>query len=190
MGFRDRFLFAPDRDGNGLRTGVMAEFSPGALVTGRAEIGYLRYHTLLSGADYGGPSYNLGLGFNRGGFAIDLAGARGIEFSFDPGQGFYVSNGLDVNLQWRLRNWDVFGWTQLRRLNPRGPLALREAPRFIQGYKAGLARRFGESTRVGVDVEQYSNDGGDGFSGVRSTVFFSYGSTRLLRLDRPLPGGF
>jgi len=45
-------------------------------------------------------------------------------------------------------------------------------------------------TRIGADVERYVTGGRGGFSGVRTTMFLTYGSTRLQRLDRPLPGGF
>jgi hypothetical protein len=188
--FQDRFLYAPLRDGNGLRVSALAEFSPMALLAGRVEIGYLKYTTLITRAEYGGPGYNFGLSLNKAGVVLDVSGARAIEFSFDPGQGYYISNGLDVTLVWRLQSWDVFSWGQLRLLQPQGPLSAREAPRVIRGFKGGIARRFGTSTRIGTDIEYYSTAGGDGFSGVRSTIFFSYGSTRLLRLDRPLPGGF
>ena len=40
--FRDRFLFAPDRDGNGMNLSAVAQFSPRALVSGRVEVGYLK----------------------------------------------------------------------------------------------------------------------------------------------------
>ena len=58
-------------------------------------MGYLGYKTVLTGATYGGPAYNLGLAL-RGHLAVDVSGRRAIEFSFDPGKGFFVSNGIEV----------------------------------------------------------------------------------------------
>jgi hypothetical protein len=189
--YRDRFLFASDRDGNGVRALIGGEFSPRALLSGRAEVGYLRYETLRSRARFGGPAYNLGLSFARTPVFLDVSGRRSIEFSFDPGQGFYVSNGLDaLSVFTAGAAWEAFGRASVRGLSPRGPLATREPSRTIETFKAGLVRRFGLSTRVGADVERYVTGGPGGFSGVRTTMFLTYGSTRLQRLDRPLPGGF
>jgi len=189
--YRDRFLFASDRDGNGIRALVGGEFSPRALLSGRAEVGYLRYVTVRSKVRYGGPAYNLGLSFAKAPVFLDVSGRRSIEFSFDPGQGFYVSNGLDVFSVLTLgAAWEGFGRASVRGLSPRGPLATREPFRAIETYKAGLVRRFGLTTRIGADVERYVTGGRGGFSGVRATMFLIYGSTRLQRLDRPLPGGF
>ena len=56
-GFRDRFLFAPDRDGDGVNVMAGAAFSPRALLSGRAEVGYLGYTTVQTGTQYGGPAY-------------------------------------------------------------------------------------------------------------------------------------
>ncbi len=189
--FRDRFLFAPDRDGNGVRALIGGEFSPRALLAGRAEVGYLQYETVQSGARYGGPTYNLGLSLIKSPVFLDVSGRRSIEFSFDPGQGFYVSNGIDVYSVLTLGSaWEAFGRASVRGMSPQGPLATREPFRGIETYKAGLVRRFGLSTKIGTDVERYVTGGPGGFSGVRATVFLIYGSTRLQRLDRPLPGGF
>lgn len=190
-GYRDRFLQAPERDGNGLRALIGGTFSPRALLSGRAEVGYLQYETVRGRARYGGPAYNLGLTFSRTPLLLDVSGRRSIDFSFDPSQGFYVSNGLDVFSLLSLGAvWEVFGRASFRGLSPRGPSAAREPFRVIEGYKSGLVRRLGLTTRVGADVERYVTGGLGGFSGVRATMFLIYGSTRLQRLDRPLPGGF
>lgn len=189
--YSDRFLFSPDRDGNGLRALVGGVFSPRALLSGRADVGYLRYVARQSGARFGGPAYNLGLSFSRSPLFVDVSGRRWIDFSFDPGQGFYVSNGVDVFSVLSLgAAWEGFGRASLRGLSPRGPLAAREPFRIIESYKTGLVRRFGRWTRLGVDAERYVTGGPGGFSGLRTTMFLIYGSTRLQRLDRPLPGGF
>ena len=39
--YKDRFLFAPERDGDGTRLLVGGQFSPRALLSGRVEAGYL-----------------------------------------------------------------------------------------------------------------------------------------------------
>jgi hypothetical protein len=190
--YTDRFLYAPLRNGNGTRYMFSAQFQPLALLAGRAEVGYLKYRALSTRAEYGGPAYNVGLSLTRAPVYLDISGRRTIEYSFDPSQGFYVSSGIDVYSGFSLgTRWEAFGRGSLRRLEPRGFLALQEPFRGIQLYKAGLVRRFGSVLRVGADVERYITGGPGGFDGVRTTVFMIYGgSTRLQRLDRPLPGGF
>jgi hypothetical protein len=189
--YRDRFLFAPDRDGNGLRLMAGGQFAPRALLAGRAEVGYLRYRTVQSNAEYGGPAYNVGLSLIKAPVFLDVSGRRTIEYSFDPGRGFYVSNGIDVfSLVTLGTSWEGFGRASVRGMSPKGPLAANEPFRGIELYKVGLARRFGAMTKVGTDIERYVTGGPGGFSGVRWTVFMIYGTTRLQRLDRPLPGGF
>lgn len=189
--YRDRFLFASNRDGNGLRVMAGGQFSPRALLSGRAEAGFLRYRTVETNQDYGGPAYNVGLTFTKAPVFLDVSGRRTIEYSFDPGRGFYVSNAADVFTTVAMRTtWELFGRASVRTMEPRGLLAQDEPFRAIELYKAGLARRFGVATRIGTDVERYVTGGPGGFRGVRWTVFMMYGSTRLQRLDRPLPGGY
>jgi len=192
--YTDRFLYAPERDGNGLRYMVGVSFQPLALISGRAEVGYMTHRPVRFGVDYGGPAYNLGLSFARAPFYFDVSGRRTIEYSFDPSKGYYVSNGIDfygsVALGARAR-WEAFGRAQVRGMDPRGLLALQEPFRALELYKGGLVRRFGEILRIGTDIERYVTGGPGGFDGVRATVFMVFGgSTRLQRLDRPLPGGY
>jgi hypothetical protein len=192
--FTDRFLYASERDGNGLRAMAGATFQPLALIAGRADFGYMKYKAIRVGTDYGGPAYNVGLSFTRAPFFFDVSGRRTIEFSFDPSQGFYVSDGIDffgtIALGNRAR-WEMFGRAQVRSMEPRGPLATREPFRGLELYKGGLVRRFGDILRIGADIERYVTGGPGGFDGVRSTIFMILGgSTRLQRLDRPLPGGY
>lgn len=191
FGFRDRFLFAPDRDGNGMYFLAGFAFSPRALFTGHVQAGYLGYTVLKTATRYGAPGYNVGLSYARPALLLDLTGQRAVEYSFDPGQGFYLSNSIEGLAILRLSSkWELFERSSLRHLTPQGNLALNESARDVIFHKGGLARKFSAATKIGVDAEWYKNGGGGGFSGLRTTIFFTYGSTRLLRLDRPLPGGF
>lgn len=189
--FHDRFIFAPERDGNGLRVLFGGDFAPRALLSGRAEVGYLRYQPLQTGVNFGGPAYNLGLSLAKSPLFLNVTGRRTVEFSFDPSKGYFVSTDIDVFSSLTLkRSWEAFARGVVRGLSPRGDFVNLEPDRRIDLFKAGLARTFGVSTKIGVDVEKYKTGGPGGFSGLRTTLFFIYGTTRLQRLDRPLPGGF
>ena len=138
----------------------------------------------------------LGLSVRRGRRSSSTSRARRtIEFSFDPGQGFYVSDGIDVYSAVALGTQELGG---LRR-GPRcaawsraGHCRLQEPFRALELYKGGLARRFGELVQASAPTSSVTSTGGPGgFDGVRATLFLVYGgTTRLQRLDRPLPGGF
>ncbi|MGD9904519.1 MAG: outer membrane beta-barrel protein [Vicinamibacterales bacterium] len=184
----DRFINAPERDGNGYRLLFGTQFEPRALISGRALAGFMRYTTLQSGRDFGGPTYVVGLTTSRGPFLMDVSGSRIVDFSFDPSRGFYIVSNLETFLSLRLRSgWDLLGrggW---------GTLSSREVPggdstRRIWSVRGALARRLIQSSQVGLEVERYTWAGEGGFSGVRMTAFLTYGSNRLQKLDRPVPG--
>ena len=121
---------------------------------------------------------------------LDVSGRRTVEYSFDPGRGFYVSNSLDVFSTITMRAWELFGRAGVRGMQPKGLLADDEIFRAIEIYKVGLVRKLGSSSRIGADIERYKTGGPGGFHGVRTTLFLVYGTTRLQRLDRPLPGEY
>ena len=139
------------------------------------------------------PRTLLGLSVTRAPFFLDVSGRRTIEYSFDPGQGFYVSDGIDVYSAVALgTRWEIFG----ARLGSRHGAARAAGGTTSRSARssctrAGLARSLGQLFKLGADVERYVTGGPGGFDGVRATVFLVYGgTTRLQRLDRPLPGGF
>ena len=45
-------------------------------------------------------------------------------------------------------------------------------------------------SRLGVEVERYYYGGEGGFSGTRAVAFLTFGTLRLQKLDRPVPGAF
>lgn len=188
---RDRFIFAPERDGDGYTLLGGFQFNTSALVGGRIQGGVLRYDTKASNGSYGGPTYNVGLTVARNPVLLDVSGTRRIDFSFDPDKGFYVSTGIDAFSIVRLRSaWELFGRGSWRRLSPQGPRAEIEGEGTLQVYKGGLARGFGSHVKIGVEAERYVARGPAPFTAVRGIVFLTYGTTRLQRLDRPLPGEF
>lgn len=184
----DRFINAPDRDGNGYRVLAGTQFEPRALVSGRALIGFMRYHTLATGRDFGGPTYLVGLTTSRGPLLVDLSGSRIVDFSFDPSRGFFISSNADAFMSLTLRSgWDLLGRGSWSTLSSR-EVAGGDTSRRIWNVRGALARRLVQSSQIGVEFERYTWAGEGGFSGLRMAAFLSYGSSRLQKLDRPLPG--
>jgi hypothetical protein len=188
---RSRFLYNPAGDGNGFRFLVGGEFSPGALFSGRAQVGYMRYTTVQTQRTYSAPSYLVGLSLDRGPVFFDVSGSRVIDLSFDPSRGFYVTTGLDAYSSFRIgRSWETFLRGSLRHLTPQGFISGDQQVKRISITKGGVAYRLGRLIRVGSEVERYNWGAPGAFHGVRVTAFVIYGAGRVIRLDRPLPGEF
>ena len=190
--YTDRFLYAPERDGNGLRYMVGVPFQPLALISGRAEVGYMNYKPVRdpsrlrrSGVQSRAvvrPGAVLPRRLRPANHRVQLRSERA---STCP----TASTSTGGRARGAAR-WEAFGRGPVRGMEPRGLLALQEPFRALELYKGGLVRRFGEILRIGADIERYVTGGPGGFDGVRATVFIVLGgSTRLQRLDRPLPGG-
>ena len=108
--FYDRFINAPERDGNGYRAYVGGQFNPRALVSGRALVGLMHFETQSTGRTYTGPTYNIGLTTSKGPVLIDVTGSRIVDYSFDNTQGFYISSSLDTFIGVRTQSgWDLMG---------------------------------------------------------------------------------
>jgi hypothetical protein len=52
----------------------------------------------------------------------------------------------------------------------------------------GFSYELGPLTRVGVNAEQFVDRSDAPWTALRAIVFVTYGTDRLFRLDRPLPG--
>ena len=191
--YTDRFLYAPARDGDGLRLMFGGQFSPQALISGRAEVGYLKYKTVISRAEYGGPAYT----------ARAVGDARAVL----PRRLGPAHHRVQLRSRDKASTCPTASTSTRPSRSARGGRFSREV-RFAAWSRADRCRlrsRSGHSSctrrvwlaasascsSVGADVERYVTGGPGGFDGVRATVFLVYGgTTRLQRLDRPLPGGF
>ena len=188
--FDDRFLYAPERDGNGYEVFAGVGFDSAALLAGYARAGILHYKNKLLQTEFTSPSYLLGLQFSRGALFIDVQGSSDVDYSPDR-VGYYLSNGLDTYAMYQSqRKIDLFLRWSVRGIYPRGLVAAFEEERGVQLMKAGFAVRATRWVRVGAEVERYSYTGAGAFKGTRAIGFLIYGTDRLQRLDRTLPGDF
>jgi hypothetical protein len=189
--FDDRFLFAPSRDGSGYRAAAGFQMGTSALISGYARAGILHYRAKSNAAEFTSPSYTVGLVFARRSLLIDIRGSRDVGYSFDPTRGYMVTDGVDGYLTYDAAEvWSFFVRGSFRGVTPKGAGAELEPFTGITLFKGGFARRIGQWLRLGTDYERYVYGGTGGFSGTRVIGFLMYGSDRLQRLDRPLPGDF
>jgi hypothetical protein len=175
---RDRFELSPDRDSDSIRIVPSITFSPLALVSGRAAVGFQRRRFLTSGEpDFSGTVAFVDLNYTllaRTRFTV--AARRELEYSYLVGQHEYLDAEVTGSVTQRIGDaWDVGGslgrarLTYPRRATPTTAGA-PEPPVFPDetiltrgldvGYNVGRAR-------IGFHVErrERATDGGPLFRG-------------------------
>jgi hypothetical protein len=164
---RDRFDLSRDRDSDGFRIVPTLTFSPLALISGRASIGFQQRKFLTGGQpDFSGTIAFADLNYTLlARTRFTAAARRQLEYSYLVGQYQYVTNELTGSITQRLGDaWDVGGslgrghLTYRTPTTPGTPLYPDETiltRSFDVGYNVGRAR-------VGFRVEhrQRLSDGG------------------------------
>jgi hypothetical protein len=188
----DRFEFSPQRDADSLQVLGTVTMAPPALVSGAALVGYRHFESPQSGAqDFDGLVANVFLAYVRESRTqVMLTFDRGPWFSYSENQGYFLMTSTSARyLQAISQNWDVsvFGGFSVLDFTVAGLSDADGENRRRTDLGGGFARRIGEFTRVGLDVNRIITRGSSAFDGWRAVAFVVYGSDRLQRLDRPLP---
>jgi hypothetical protein len=107
-----RFVTETDRNSEDLMITPVVEFSPVALINGRAAVGYLR-RTFSNGTEpFSGANVFIDLGYvllGRTRFAV--TGVRKLEYSYLPGLNDYVQTTIGITVTQRVGDaWDVSGF--------------------------------------------------------------------------------
>jgi hypothetical protein len=190
---RDRFELSPDRDGDGYRTYGGVEFDPQAFLSGAAMIGRRTFTSPTSGSpSFSGMFASAQLAYaNQDRTRLVVGIDRDLAFSFNTNLSYYVLNSMDVGLTQRISSRLSLAATYARHTLGynalTGPVDKNPDAR-QQSVTGGLSFRVGTLTRVGVDVDHTRRLGGESWNATRVVAFFAYGTDRLQRLDRPLPG--
>jgi hypothetical protein len=154
---RDRFDHSPDRDSDTLRVMPTVTFSPLAILSGSAALGYRKFTTLDPAVpDYHGFVATLTLGTTlREKHHIDTVFARDVQYSYEEDTRFYVETGVQGT--W---TWEVAGPIDLRlngsrsRLHYQSPTLTEATDDDITfSYGAGVAWRLREHFKVGVNAD-------------------------------------
>jgi hypothetical protein len=180
---RDRFELSPDRNSDSFRIAPSVTFSPLALVSGRASLGYQRRKFLAGGQpDFSGTIAFVDLNYTLlGRTQFTVAAQRQLEYSYLVGQYQYVNAGVTGSVVQRLADaWDIggsFGRTRLTYSqvvapgNPTAPLFPDETILVASGnigYNVGRAR-------IGFLVEHRRRAAGS--AGTRAYERLRMGST-------------
>jgi hypothetical protein len=182
---KDRFDQALFRDSQSVAVMPGVEFKPLALISGTAAVGirHLKPDSGEVGAFRGFVS-DVALNYQlRDLMRVSVLARRDVEYSFEAGQPYYLSNGLRLSLTQALgAGWDVVvhgGRTTLDyRASIEGTASAEHRLDRLWAYGLGVGRRLGDAVRIGVDIEQVireSTAAGRGYDGLRSGGSLTYG---------------
>jgi hypothetical protein len=157
---RDRFVSTPDRDSDSVRVAPSVEFSPRALISGRASIGFQR-RKFLTGTtqEFNGTVANVDLTYTlRGSTQFAVGVNRQLEYSYLVGQSDYLVSGFTTSVTHRFGDsWDLggsFGRSRLSYSQEATPLAqarvFPDETYLSSGGEVGYNIR---NARVGFHVE-------------------------------------
>ncbi|MQA29570.1 MAG: outer membrane beta-barrel protein [Luteitalea sp.] len=152
---REEFEFSPFRDARTVRVVPVVEFSPFALVSGRAAVGFRSFtpndptvppfEGLVAAVDLG---YTM-----RGATRLSVRADRDVTYSYDPRQPYYLLNGYQVGLAQRLTDTlDATASYRQQRLNYRSVAASTQQD-IATSITVGLSQIVNRHTRFGVVLE-------------------------------------
>ena len=180
----DRFESARVRDSDSLSVVPGLQFKPLAIVAGSAAVGFRRFRTLDDDApDYTGLVAHVDLQYiARDATKFAARVARDVDYSFEPLQPFYVATSRLLTVTQALGyDWDAVGRLGYDTLAYRGFESLgleRGRTDRVSIFGAGIGRRFGDSLRIGVDVD-YARRSSDvaarSYNGMRAGGSVTYG---------------
>jgi len=160
---RARFRFSPVRDSDTVRLTSGVDFSPFALVSGSARVGFRKLEMLGPGVpDYRGLVASADLGYTLLGttqFSVGLG--RDIFYSFDVQQPYYLQTGLTLTATQHVAGpWDVQARWNGQRLEYRQVATADNATGSgrtdrVTFYGGGIGYRLGHTTRLGLSLDAY-----------------------------------
>src|SRR5215208_2651220 len=100
---RDRFIVSPGRDADGIRIATGFEFKPFALISGKGEVGYRRFHTLSAVVpDYQGPAASADLAYVLRATRLAVRVEHDVTYSFEALEPYYLLTDVAVSVTQRL----------------------------------------------------------------------------------------
>ncbi len=183
----DDFTRSPERNADSFALLPAVEFTPKALISGRAQVGYRRFRTLdptLPG--YAGIVADVGLGYRFGDRTrVTLDVLRDVRYSYEPLEPYFVVNSIGGSATQQIaRRFDLsVGTSRLsysyRTFDGLGSVVARPARvDLIHTYSASVGYRLGRGTRIGFGGSLYvrdSNQPGRSYEGLRFGTDVTYG---------------
>ncbi len=182
---QDRFEFSPSRDSNSTAVSGTVDFDPYALIKGSATVGYRDFQPLSAGlADYKGVVATADLTYTLlGSTKFEFNVLRDVEYSYDVTQPYYIETGFDLSISQQIYGpLDLIvrgGLHQLAYRDQAGAV-VEVANRVddVNSYGGGLGYHFGDSSRLGFNVDRIyrdSDEPGHRYNDLRFGTSFTYG---------------
>jgi len=184
---QDRFERSSLRDSDSVAALAGFDLKPFALISGTAMAGYRRIsarNPLMP--DFGGLVASVNVSYvMRGTMLVGLTAGRGVEYSIESQEPYYISAGGTVTVRQALgRRWDVVGRFGRNTMAYRG-LELPEGLPSVESrrdrhtlYGTGMGLHVGTAMRIGVDVtyeERRSPVAARQYEGYRAGGTVTYG---------------
>lgn len=154
---RDRFDTSTVRDADGTRVVPGFEFKPGAIINGRAMVGYASFRTLSADVpDFHGIVANLELTYTARATRVITRLVRDANYSFELDEPYYVVTDVGVEASQKITStWDIVGRIGRQTLDYRQFVSLGPTERTDHGWRTGfgMGRAMNRALRVGVDVD-------------------------------------
>jgi hypothetical protein len=188
---RERFLLAPDRNGDGSRIFGVAAFATPTRLFGSVSLGLRRFTPVTTpDATFNGTFARGAVGYQYGRTNLLTTLNRDIGFSYDSGRGFFVASTVLANLRRELpRRFDLEFEGSVQKLvyHPVdvGQVPVRDMLRF--DALGALAFSIKPSLKIGGNIEREAARGAEVWNAWRFTFYTTYGTNRFRKLDRPLP---
>jgi hypothetical protein len=154
----DRFDISPERDADGFRILPGFDIKPGALISGRAAVGFAAFRTLDADApDFHGVVAAAELNYAARASRVSLQLVRDPTYSYEVTEPYYIYTDLGLQLTQRVTtNWDLMArgarqWLAYRQFLSEGTTSDRNDTGWRLGV--GTGRWLGPTLRVGFDVD-------------------------------------
>lgn len=154
---RDRFEAGSLRDSDSTRFTTALEFSPSAVISGRAAVGYLAFNPVdPSLPEYGGIVALVSTAYAVEGTKVEVAFEHDVRYSFEDRLPYYIASNGRLTLTQRIAGpVDVQGTVGWYLMSYRG---FEEGPEEARRdefalYGGGIGYRLGDAARLGLNAE-------------------------------------
>lgn len=183
----ETFEFDAVRDSTGIRVLPGFEFDPFALIGGKVYVGFRTFDTPdPTVPDFSGVVADIEANYRARATRFDVKSQRDVEYSAEPLEPYYLLTDVHVKVTQKITSrWDIVAnlgrqWLAYRQIeDATRPLP----PRTDKGTRigTGIGYTFGQSLRVGVDVDyvmRSSTRSLSDYDGLRVGGSFTYGLQR------------
>ena len=182
---QDRFDFSSLRDADSTQVSAGVAFTPDALISGSAKVGYRDFNPIDSSLpEFRGSIAAVNLSYVAGDTTkFAFQGGRDVQFSFDVDQPYYLLTGITLSVTQQLFGpVDVEGRLTRQRLSyrEREGASVEVADRVdrVRILGAGVGYRLREDLRMGFNVDHQKRDSeveSRSYSGMRYGGSVTYG---------------